>query len=164
MFITNSPALAKPCKCSVSANFSRRIFFQKFSWNLRILLTFSPVTWSWVRTCGSTKFPNPKELSLCHKLWIYNPYIFGTQCHKSLIFQTYIIWSNRIHTLKYLRSTTLESKDIEFRKAEFVAKTQVLWGKSDKQTNWDYYSIHIRYFKKGTPNLKGWKLLLQNRK
>ena len=68
-----------------------------------------------------------KELSLCHKLWFYNSYIFGIQCYKSLIFQTYIIWSNRIHSLKYLRSTTLGYKDIGFRKAEFVAKTQFLW-------------------------------------
>jgi len=67
-----------------------------------------------------------KELSLCHKLWIYTPYIFGFQFRKSLIFETYIIWSNRIHILKYLRSTTLESKDIGFRKSEFVAKTQFL--------------------------------------
>ena len=65
-------------------------------------------------------------MSLCHKLWFYNSYIFGIQCRKSLIFQTYIIWSNRIHSLKYLRSTTLESKDIWFRKAEFVTKTQFL--------------------------------------
>jgi len=68
-----------------------------------------------------------KELSLCHKFWIYNPYIFGTQCRKSLIFQTYINLSNRIHSLEYLRSTTLESKDTGFRKAEFVAKTQFLY-------------------------------------
>ena len=65
-------------------------------------------------------------MSLCHKLWIYNPYFFGTQCRKSLIL-SYIIWSYIIHSLKYLRSTTLESKDIVFRKAEFVAKTQYLW-------------------------------------
>ena len=37
-----------------------------------------------------------------------------------------IIWYNRIYSLKYLRSTTLESKDIWFRKVEFVAKTQFL--------------------------------------
>ncbi len=67
-----------------------------------------------------------KELSPCHKLWIYNPYFFGTQCRKSLIL-SYIIWSYIIHSLKYLRSTTLESKDIVFRKAEFVAKTQYLF-------------------------------------
>ena len=52
-------------------------------------------------------------MSLCHKLWNY---IFGAQCRKSLIFQTYIIWSNRIHSLKYLRSTTLKSKDIGLEK------------------------------------------------
>ena len=57
-----------------------------------------------------------KELSLCHKLWIYTPYIFGFICRKSLIFQTSIIWSNRIHSWKYLRSTTLESKDRIFFK------------------------------------------------
>ena len=34
---------------------------------------------------------------------------------------------NRIHSLKYLKSTTLESKDIGFRKAEFVTKTQFLF-------------------------------------
>ena len=73
------------------------------------------------------KILNVKELSLCHKIRIYNLYIFGTQCRKSLIFQTYIIWSNKIHSLKYLRSMTLESKEIGFRKAEFMAKTQFLW-------------------------------------
>ena len=31
--------------------------------------------------------------------------------------------------LKYLRSTTLGSKDIEIRKSEFVAKTQLLYTK-----------------------------------
>ena len=67
-----------------------------------------------------------EELSFCPKLWIYNPYFFGTQCRTSLIFQTYIIWSNRIDSLKYLRFTTLESKDIRLRKSEFVAKTQFL--------------------------------------
>jgi len=41
-------------------------------------------------------------------------------------FKLIIIWSNRIHSLKYLRSTTLESKDKVFKKAEFVAKTHLL--------------------------------------
>ena len=67
------------------------------------------------------------ELILCHKLWFSYPYIFETKCCKPLILQTYIIWSNRTHSLKYQRSTTLESKDIEFRKSEFVAKTQLLY-------------------------------------
>ena len=44
-----------------------------------------------------------------------------------MIFQTQIIWSNRIHSLKYLRSTTFGSKDIVIRKSEFVAKTQFLY-------------------------------------
>ena len=47
---------------------------------------------------------------------------------------------NRIHSLKYLKSTTLESKDIGFRKVEFVAKTQFLW----------------KYFKLGGIGGAGW--------
>ena len=48
---------------------------------VRITGTFSNGV-EWVNFYGE------KELSLCHKLWIYNPYIFETQCCKSLIFQT----------------------------------------------------------------------------
>ena len=48
-----------------------------------------------------------------------------------MIFQTYIIWFNRIHSLKYLRSATFGSKDIVIRKSEFVAKTQFLSSKLD---------------------------------
>ena len=33
-------------------------------------------------------FQKSKELSLCHKLWFSNPYIFATQCRRSLIFET----------------------------------------------------------------------------
>ena len=47
-------------------------------------------------------------------------------CCKILVFQTQIIWSNRIHSLKYQRSQTLGSKDIEIRKVELVTKTQFL--------------------------------------
>ena len=43
------------------------------------------------------------------------------------LFQTYIIWYNRIHCLKYLRSTTSGCKDIRIRKLEFVTKTQFLY-------------------------------------
>ena len=63
-----------------------------------------------------------KELILCHKLWFYNPYIFETECRKPMIFQTFIIWSNRTHSLKYQRSTTLESKDIGIRKIRVCCK------------------------------------------
>ena len=44
-----------------------------------------------------------------------------------MIFQTYIFWSNKSHNLKFQRFTTLESKDIGIRKAEFVAESQFLW-------------------------------------
>ena len=68
----------------------------------------------------------PKELSLWDKIKYLNFNIFGTWCCKPLIFQTQIIWSNRIHSLKYLRSATFVSKDIVIRKSEYVAKTQFL--------------------------------------
>ena len=67
-----------------------------------------------------------KELTLCHKLWFSNPNIFRTQCRKPLIFQTYIFWSNKSHSLKCQRFTMLESKDIGIRKSEFVANSQFL--------------------------------------
>ena len=68
-----------------------------------------------------------KELSLCNKIKYLNLNIFRTQCCKPLIFQTQINWSNRTHSLKYLRSATFGSKDIMIRKSEFVAKTQFLY-------------------------------------
>ena len=62
--------------------------------------------------------------------------------------------------MKYLRSTTLGYKDIEIRKSEFVAKTQLLFDKSiigfmiDKQTNTEIllhckytYNISLKYVK-----------------
>ena len=45
---------------------------------------------------------------------------------KPLIFQTYTIWSNIIHSLKYLRSTTSGCKDIGNRKSELLPNTQFL--------------------------------------
>ena len=64
-----------------------------------------------------------KELSLCNKP---NTHIFSTWWCKPLIFQTQIFSSNRIQSLKYLRSTVLGYTDIRIRKSEFVAKTQFL--------------------------------------
>ena len=52
-----------------------------------------------------------KELSLCHKYQFSNAYITKTRWRKSLIFQTLIIWSFRLHSLKYLGSTTLGCRD-----------------------------------------------------
>ena len=43
---------------------------------------------------------------------------------KLFIFRTNIIWSNRIHSLKYLKSKTWDCKDIEVIKSEFMAKIQ----------------------------------------
>ena len=42
---------------------------------------------------------NEKELNLCHKLKMSILYIFATWLGKPLIFQTLIIWCNRIHSL-----------------------------------------------------------------
>ena len=64
------------------------------------------------------------ELSLCYKLEFSNPDIFTTWWFKTLIFQ---MWSNRIYSLKYLRSTRLGSNDIWIRKSKFEAKNQFLW-------------------------------------
>ena len=55
-----------------------------------------------------------------------NPYIFGFQCRRPLIFSTMTsVRSNNI-SLKFQRVTTLGSKDIGIRKTEFVARTQFL--------------------------------------
>ena len=70
---------------------------------------------------------NLKELSLWNKIKYLNHNIFRTRCCKPLIFQTQIIWSNRIHSLKYLRYATFGSKDLVIRKSEFVAKIQFLY-------------------------------------
>ena len=67
-----------------------------------------------------------KELSLCPKFEFSNSCICATWLCKLLICQTQIIWSIRIHSLKYLKSTTLGCKDIGIRKSEFVAKTQFI--------------------------------------
>ena len=97
----------------------------------RFSMIMKPETWnmkpkprSWDLLTIKSELENfkyfKKELSLCHKLKFSNPYIFTTGWRRPLIFQTYIIWSNRIHSLKYLRSTTLGCKDIRIRKFEFV--------------------------------------------
>ena len=61
--------------------------------------------------------------------------IFRIQYCKPLIFQTQIIWFNKIYELKYLRSATFGSKDIVIIKSEFVAKTQFLFC---SLKNWNY--------------------------
>jgi len=73
-----------------------------------------------------TEVCQTKELSFCHKLKSSDSNIFAILWCKPLIFQTKIILSISINSLKYLRSTTLGYKDIEIKKSEFVAKTQLL--------------------------------------
>ena len=51
------------------------------------------------------------------------------------MFQAQNICSNRIHSLKYLGSTTFGSKDIVNRKSEFVAKTQLFVETFNKSKN-----------------------------
>ena len=74
------------------------------------------------------KFPwnLAKELSLCNKSQFSNTYISTSKLCKPLIFQLLIVWYNTSHSLKYLRSATICSKDIVIIKSEFVAKTQFL--------------------------------------
>ena len=86
--------------------------------------SYDSVQWTW---------NTGKELSFCHKLEISNPYIFATGWRKPLIFQTYMIWSNRNHSLKYLRSMSLGWKDIGIRKSKLVAKTQFVWQRKKRR-------------------------------
>ena len=65
-----------------------------------------------------------KELSFCHKLWFSYPYIFATQCRRTLIFQTMNHVRPNNLSLKYHRFAPSGCKDIQIRKFEFVAKTQ----------------------------------------
>ena len=68
-----------------------------------------------------------KELSFRHKIQFSNPYIFTTWFCKPLIFKTKNIWSNRIQSLKFKRSTTSGCRAIGIVKSKSVAKTQFLW-------------------------------------
>ena len=95
------------------------------------------VFWSWGR---STKYKLPrfescsqvfkvkcgKKLSLCHKLWFSNFYIFATQWLRPQIFKTInsVRWKNL--SLKYQKYTP-GGKNMCIRKSEFVTKTQFRW-------------------------------------
>ena len=68
-----------------------------------------------------------KEMSFCHKLKMYNPYICETLCRRPLIFRTKIFVRSKGLSLKYLRFTSPYLYDIGIRKFEFVAETQFLW-------------------------------------
>ena len=98
-------------------------FDLKTLWNIFLF-------YRWLGT-GDRTVSLAKELSFCHKLWFYNRHTFSTWWCKPLIFQTIIIWSKMIHSLKYLRSPTIKCKDIGIRKSELVTKTKFLWEKYD---------------------------------
>ena len=73
------------------------------------------------------KEPSEKELSLCHKLKFSHSYIFETWCFKLHVSYLYFSRSNRIRSLKYLRSTTsLGCEDKVVKKSEFVENTHFL--------------------------------------
>ena len=83
------------------------LFLYVYAWNLLITI---------YRT---------KELSFCHKLKSSDLNIFSTWWCKPLIFQTQIILSITIYSLKYLISNRLGYKVIEIWKSKFVAKTKL---------------------------------------
>jgi len=56
----------------------------------------------------------------------FSPYILGTRCRRSLIFQTMNSVRSNILSLKYHRFTPFSCKDIGIRKFEFMAKNQFL--------------------------------------
>ena len=60
-------------------------------------------------------------MSVCHNIKFSNPFIFSTWRWKPLIFQTLIIWSNRIQSLKYSRP--MDHKYREWT-LDFCGKTQ----------------------------------------
>ena len=73
-----------------------------------------------------------------------------------------LIWSNRIHSSKYLRSTTFGSKDIVIRKAEFVAKTRFLF-KIHEIFSWNFcFKMYTK--RKRTCSQIKWKMCAKHPK
>ena len=102
----------------------------------------------WICKLITFHFFKIKKLSLCHKLKFSNSYFFANWWRKPLIFQAYIIWSNRIHSFKYLRFTTLSCKDIQGVENQslwqilnsFVSVSWRAWGWSCCCTGWSCYN------------------------
>ena len=97
------------------------ILFSSSSLSLSILLSCSLSWWyfrsSWFRRSSLSSRRALKRLTYLCNLIMYTFDISN--------FQT--IWSDRIHSLKYKRSTTAGCKDKRIRKTEFVARTQFLY-------------------------------------
>ena len=106
---------------------------------VKMFIYNKPKTCLWDHLCLKTilflTFTKTKELSLWNKIKFLNHKIIRTRCCKPLIFQTQIIWSNRIHSLKYLKYATFGSKDNMIRKSEFGAKAQFLNNQKSKSRN-----------------------------
>ena len=73
-------------------------------------------------------FTSPKEMNFCHKLKFSNPlYLL-----QPLIFQTYTISSEMIHSSKFQRSMSTVCKDIGIKKSKKVINIECLgsncWG------------------------------------
>ena len=83
-------------------------------------------------------------MSFNHKFFkCSNPFISATQWCKPLIFQTTTIWYNRIHSLKYIRSTTSGRKDFGVIKSEFAAKTQFLFSAYLEGSRFSHYILFL---------------------
>ena len=75
----------------------------------------------------NTQTDKPKELNLCHNLKFAILISLQSDSVNLWCFKLRFFLSNRLHSLKYLRSMILSCKDIGNRKSEFVAKTQFLF-------------------------------------
>ena len=66
-------------------------------------------------------YKKDKEVSLWHKLWFSDEYIFATQCRRVQSMRSNILG------MKYQSFTSFGSKDIRIQKFEYLAKTQFLY-------------------------------------
>ena len=68
-----------------------------------------------------------EELSVCHKPWFSNPYIFATQCRRAQIVKTMnSVWSNN-QSLKYKWFTPYGYKDIWIKKKVYCKPNNLFW-------------------------------------
>jgi len=91
-------------------------------------------------------FLKRKKLSLCHKLWFSNPYIFGTQCLRPYLFQTkYAVRSNNL-SLKCQRFTSSGSEDIGISKLSLWQKLLSFVNKSMIESIISFSSLYWIYY------------------
>ena len=101
---------------SITILFQQNSVFH-FSQQQKILLRYM-IVWNMVY--------DERTSSLWHKFKLFsNPYSFAAWSCKPLIFRIYIISSQRNHSLKYIRSTTLGYKNIGKYKIRVRGKTLI---------------------------------------